>query len=495
VPTNFLGLIGYKNIAINGTSTSSYTFQSYLSFYLMLDVSGSMSFPSTTAEQQRLQAVNPDNYTLYPNGCTFACHFTSQGACGSSTERTGVPPSAYVSKYNPSPGGYCMGFTISRLGTTPAQCSSGNSSCPNLDPSKVNWGNSQVTSCGTAGTTSCIQLRADAVGYAVSQLLTYAQNNEAMTNQFQVGLYPFIQNLYTYVSMTTNLTGSIVSSAGNLASLLDTGVNTSLGSGGTHFENAFSSMNSLISTVGSGNSSSSPLPYTLHIPGHRRVAGLSDAIGRQLVVAELDGEFVGAVPEFGDNHSAELGDDDRLLHQDEESRHQDRRALYSLYDDPECDQFCLERRYLRQQQYSEHPDSVTGLRIAEFLLHRQHAGRHQQRADRDVQPGGQHRASVELTARAQARGPDRAPPLPVRAFDTLYDALRIGGENETARFYRDDECNRGLSARGASAGGGADLSHRRPVREPAYGIVFPADDRKPARARLRRRPEPGDRLV
>ncbi len=260
VPTNFLGLIGYKNIAISGTSTSSYTFQSYLSFYLMLDVSGSMSFPSTTDEQQRLQAVNPDNYTLYPNGCTFACHFTSQGACSSSTERSGVPPSAYVSKYNPSPGGYCMGFTISRLGTTPAKCSN-SGTCPNLDPNKVNWGNSQVSSCSTAGTTSCIQLRADAVGYAVSQLLTYAQANETMTNQFQVGLYPFIQNLYTYVAMTTNLSGSIVSSAANLASLLDTGNNSSLGSGGTHFENAFSSMNSIISNVGTGVSSSSPLPY------------------------------------------------------------------------------------------------------------------------------------------------------------------------------------------------------------------------------------------
>ncbi len=41
---------------------------------------------------------------------------------------------------------------------------------------------------------------------------------------------------------------------------MDTGVNSSLGSGGTHFENALSSMNSLITSVGTGTSAS-PLPY------------------------------------------------------------------------------------------------------------------------------------------------------------------------------------------------------------------------------------------
>ena len=84
VPTFFLGVIGYRNIAISGTSTSSYTLPTYIDFYLMVDVSGSMSFPSTASEQARLQAVNPDNMTGsngYPKGCTFACHFAAQGAC------------------------------------------------------------------------------------------------------------------------------------------------------------------------------------------------------------------------------------------------------------------------------------------------------------------------------------------------------------------------------------------------------------------------------
>src|SRR5580700_255898 len=49
VPTAFLGVIGFRNITITGTSTSSFTMPTYISFYLLLDVSGSMSFPSTAA--------------------------------------------------------------------------------------------------------------------------------------------------------------------------------------------------------------------------------------------------------------------------------------------------------------------------------------------------------------------------------------------------------------------------------------------------------------
>jgi Flp pilus assembly protein TadG len=270
VPTYFMGIMGYKNIALSGTSTASYSLPAYIDFYLMLDVSGSMSFPATSGEQQRLQAVNPDNYSLYPNGCTFACHFTSQGACSQSEQESNVPPSQYTSTYNPSPGGYCQGFIITRLGTTPATCTS-STNCSNITPSDINWSNSEASSCTTAGTTSCIELRADAVGYAVNQLLSTANSKEIVTNQFQVGLYPFIQYLYSYFPLTTSLNGSSTTSgtinyaAANLASLLDTGVNSNLGSGGTHFENALPSMNTLISSVGTGASSSSPLPYVFLI--------------------------------------------------------------------------------------------------------------------------------------------------------------------------------------------------------------------------------------
>ena len=267
VPTFFMGVMGYSNVSVSGSSTASYTMPTYINFYLMLDVSGSMSFPSTATEQARLMAVNPDNLQGspgYPQGCQFACHFSAQGACGqtSSSNPYQGPIPAAGSTTNPGTGGYCQGFIISRLGTTPTSFTSGNNK---TNGNNVNWSNSPVTSCPTAGTTSCIQLRADAVGYAVTTLLSTAAKLEQVSNQYQVGLYPFIQNLYSYFPLTTSLTatgsGSISNAATNLASLLDTGTNSNLGSGGTHFENALSSMSSLITSVGTGTGPSNALPY------------------------------------------------------------------------------------------------------------------------------------------------------------------------------------------------------------------------------------------
>jgi Flp pilus assembly protein TadG len=272
VPTAFLGVIGFNNISISGTSTASYKLLTYIDFYLLLDVSGSMSFPSTAAEQARLQAVNPDNMTGsngYPGGCTFACHFTRQGACPQNGNPGQGPIPAVNTTTNPgASGGYCQGFIITRLGTTPVSFASGTNNSTN--GSHVNWTNTQVTSCPTPGTTSCIQLRADAVGYAVNQLLSTANATEQATgiaNQFRVGLYPFIVNLYSYFPLTTSLNGSATSpgtinyAAANLATLLDTGANASLGSGGTHFENALTGVNNLITSVGNGTSATNTLPY------------------------------------------------------------------------------------------------------------------------------------------------------------------------------------------------------------------------------------------
>ena len=269
VPTFFLGILGHPTISLTGQSTSSYTLPSYIDFYLMLDVSGSMGMPSTTAEMTRLQSVNPDNFGQYPSGCTFACHFTAQGACGQSNQG---PTPAVGKPTNPSPGGYCQGFIISRLGTTPASITSGTNS---TNGNKVNWTNPQVSSCASPGTTSCIQLRLDAVGYAVNALLTKAnatEGQDGISNQFRVGLYPFIQNLcYSNVNsssscsvgLTTNLTGSTINNfATQLASLLDTGQNSTLGSGGTHFENALNTMNkNVIPNPAGTGTSGSPLPY------------------------------------------------------------------------------------------------------------------------------------------------------------------------------------------------------------------------------------------
>ena len=267
ISTLFLGVLGYNSLTLSGSSTSSASLPLYLDFYLLLDVSGSMGLPSTTSEAQRLQAVNPDLYTYYTSGCTFACHFSAQWSCWNDS----------VQGY-PTNGGYCLGYPISRVSqsgykallttnkSNPMGVQLPNSIVSGLPNSLYN-ALTPVSNCSSPGTDGCIQLRLDAVGYAVNQLLTTANSQEVVANQYRIGLYPFIQYLYSYFPLTSSINGSASNSstinyaAANLASLLDTNTNTNLGSGGTHIDTALSSINSLIASVGTGASWNNTLPY------------------------------------------------------------------------------------------------------------------------------------------------------------------------------------------------------------------------------------------
>jgi Flp pilus assembly protein TadG len=296
MPTIFLKAVGFPAMTITGSSSSTASFPPFLDFYLMLDVSGSMGLPSTNAEQTRLAAVNPDDYTVYPNGCTFACHFQTNACSDPSTGQhanaagvTSPVNSAYPTN------NYCLGYAISRLSQTAynnllvtnTNYPMKNKSLPSAmvshvtaslvpgTPNSLVTGNSNslpnsltpATSCPTEGTDACIQLRADAVGYALTQLFITANASEKVPNQFRIGLYPFVRYLYSYFPLTTTINGSpttpgtINYAAANLATLLDPGNNANLGSGGTHFENAFSSMNTLITSIGGGTSTTNRQPY------------------------------------------------------------------------------------------------------------------------------------------------------------------------------------------------------------------------------------------
>ena len=72
-----------------------------------------------------------------------------------------------------------------------------------------------------------------------------ANASKKVDDQFRIGLYPFIRYLYAYFPLTkdingsdTNTPGTINYAAANLATLLDTNMNTDLGSGGTHIDTA-----------------------------------------------------------------------------------------------------------------------------------------------------------------------------------------------------------------------------------------------------------------
>jgi Flp pilus assembly protein TadG len=264
ISTTFLGVMGKSAMTVTGSSKSSASLPLYLDFYLMLDVSGSMGLPSTNNEQTRLAAVNPDNYGNYPTGCTLACHFATQDVCNDGGQ-----------KYPTN--NYCLGYPITRVSYSNykqlLQNNSGhlpNSMVSGL-PNSLYSTLSPVSSCATDGTDACIQLRADAVGYAVTQLFITANATAKVANQFRIGLYPFIQYLYGYFPLTSSISGSSTNpstinyAAANLASQLDTNTNSGLGSGGTHFENAFATMTSTINSVGDGSTWNKTLPYVFLI--------------------------------------------------------------------------------------------------------------------------------------------------------------------------------------------------------------------------------------
>jgi Flp pilus assembly protein TadG len=296
VPFTFMKVLGYQSLSINGTSSSSASLPPYLDFYLALDVSGSMGLPSTAGEQARLAAVNPDNYVQYPTGCTLACHFQPQNSACTDSGTQGYPTN-----------NFCLGYAITRVSqsgysfllqtktSNPKKQQLPSSIVTGVAPYVVNYGLPQsltlpisvggggltaATSCPTAGTDGCIQLRLDAVGFAlnatqsangVSGLLELAQNKEKATgvpNEFRIGLYPFIADIdANYAPLTASINsssttpGTINYAAANLATELDTNMNSNLGSGGTHIDNALHSINNLIANVGDGSTPSSTQPY------------------------------------------------------------------------------------------------------------------------------------------------------------------------------------------------------------------------------------------
>jgi len=268
VPTTFLKVINYSKLTVTGLSSSAATLPPYLDFYLTLDVSGSMGLPSTGAEQTRLSQVNPDNYRQYPTGCTFACHFEPKNSACTDTGTQGYPTN-----------GACLGYAISRVSQSgyknlletwaanPAGKRFKSNTIRNALPDSLYSNLATVSSCDKAGLDTCIQLRADAVGFAVSELLKTAKTATKVDKQFRIGLYPFIQDLYAYSALTDAIDGTTITNAAkNLATQLDTNMNSNLGSGGTWITTALTKINTFIysggtSLVGDGSTQSTPQPY------------------------------------------------------------------------------------------------------------------------------------------------------------------------------------------------------------------------------------------
>ncbi|KMO13191.1 pilus assembly protein TadG-related protein, partial [Methylobacterium platani] len=136
IQNSFSKLFMVPTSTVGNTVQASVDLPTYLDFYLMVDVSGSMGLPTTANGMTQLAAVNNDMYSDYQQGCQFACHF----------------------------------------------------------PGYVGW-------TKAAGK---IQLRSDAVNNAVCSLLQRA-SFPTVPNQYRIGLYPFINQLATLATLTSDV--------------------------------------------------------------------------------------------------------------------------------------------------------------------------------------------------------------------------------------------------------------------------------------------------
>ncbi|MET7245744.1 pilus assembly protein TadG-related protein [Methylobacterium sp. EM32] len=213
VQNSFAKLFRVPTTTVTNTSKASADLPSYLDFYLMVDVSGSMGLPTTADGMALLASKNTDMFYDYQQGCQFACHF----------QRT-------------------------------------KDSDDNNRPDFIGW---------NVAVSNKIQLRSDAVNDAVCKLIDRAAA-PTVPGQYRIGIYPFINQMATLIDLTMQIndlrTTAQCTTSPRLAftNLLDTGTTqlytnndptTGTGSGGTHFENAFPQMTTLVGQKGAGDGS------------------------------------------------------------------------------------------------------------------------------------------------------------------------------------------------------------------------------------------------
>jgi Flp pilus assembly protein TadG len=208
MPTSFGGIVGYNTFQLQGSATSSLTIGQYIDFYVAIDVSGSMGIPTTTAGQQALAAINPDQRALYPTGCVFACHYVGN-----------------------------TGYTLAEASNIALR----------------------VDTVGQALT-------------SLISTATSTEQMSGIANEFRIGLYPFIVHAIDAAPLSASFTQATQVAQSLGSTYLDQGWanpptasnGTQLGSGGTHFENLSTDLPNYIKTplingkVGNGQTSTQP---------------------------------------------------------------------------------------------------------------------------------------------------------------------------------------------------------------------------------------------
>eukprot|EP01037_Dinobryon_pediforme_P013957 gene13957-14073_t len=206
IANQFGGIFKINTMNLSNTVGSSLTLGTFVNFYMMIDVSGSMGLPSTAAGQLQLAAINPDNKSTYPSGCQFACHFS----------------------------GY-QGYALARSNSIQLRADAvGNAAC-------VLFQSAQQTAT-----------LPNQFGIGIYPFITTLGTFFPLSTNMTSGMNAISGG--SSGTCTTNQATTVI------GSLLDTGTSP-YGSGGTHFENAFPLMNNIITTAGNGSNISSPAAF------------------------------------------------------------------------------------------------------------------------------------------------------------------------------------------------------------------------------------------
>jgi Flp pilus assembly protein TadG len=142
-----------------------------------------------------------------------------------------------------------------------------------------------------------IQLRVDAVGAAIAQLMKTANDTATMPKQFRMGVYPFVTHVNSFVDLTDDLMGDQYSVATainynpatqmtDFGKLLDGGDDTvfarnlnanykanpsitpdavTLGAGGSHIKSVFDEISAKVTTVGDGSGVTKAQPFVFFV--------------------------------------------------------------------------------------------------------------------------------------------------------------------------------------------------------------------------------------
>ncbi|WP_018261114.1 pilus assembly protein TadG-related protein [Methylobacterium sp. WSM2598] len=211
IQNSFGKLLGTPTTLLGNSVTASADLPSYLDFYLLVDVSGSMGLPATPGGMTQLASVNKDMWSDYQQGCQFACHFpgfTGWGlAAGKIQLRSDAVNAAVCS--------------LIQRASTPAV------------PNQYRVGiypfiNQMATLVGITGSVASLNAAAQC---ALSWPLAFTNLLDTGTTQ-----------LFAYGDPTTGT-----------------------GSGGTHFEVVMPQLQAAIKAFGDGSSSTSPKPFVFLI--------------------------------------------------------------------------------------------------------------------------------------------------------------------------------------------------------------------------------------